>query len=106
MIWMQATAALLALGAVVVSCSEGTDGLRIVKDGDSIVQGTGTVRFLEVEGGCWGIRADEGRNLEPVDLPDGFRQDGLRVRFVAKAVPLVSACMIGSIVEILEIEPL
>lgn len=64
----------------------------------------GTVRFLAIEGGCWSVETASER-YEPVDLPERFRQDGLRVRFEAEVRDdLASVCQIGPLIELREIE--
>jgi hypothetical protein len=65
----------------------------------------GTVRFISLEGGFYGIVADDGTRYEPVNLKEEFRVDGLRVRFTAKpAMDQVSFQMWGLRIEILTIE--
>jgi hypothetical protein len=44
---------------------------------------TGTIRYVDVEGGCYNIFADNGRGYRPVNLPRAYRQHGLRVAFQA-----------------------
>ena len=44
---------------------------------------TGTVTYVDLEGGFYGIVAEDGRNYLPGNLPAEYRQDGLRVRFSA-----------------------
>ncbi|MEJ2183717.1 MAG: hypothetical protein P8Y66_09345 [Nitrospirota bacterium] len=74
---------------------------------EPVITGKGTVRFVDVEGGCWSIVDEEGRRYEPLNLPDAFRRDGLRVAFKARArSDVASACMVGRIIEILQIEAL
>ena len=47
-----------------------------------IESGVGTVRYVELEGGFYGIVADEGNTrYNPTNLHSDYRQDGLRVRF-------------------------
>lgn len=66
----------------------------------------GTVRFLDIEGGCWGIFGEDGVTYEPLGIPREFLKDGLKVRAAVKLRPdLLSICMIGTIVEVLEIKP-
>ncbi len=66
---------------------------------------TGTVRFTPVEGGCWLIRAEDGRAFEPTNLATAFRKDSLRVRATVEARnDLESICQMGQIVDILRIE--
>jgi hypothetical protein len=42
----------------------------------------GTVELREIEGGCWVIETSD-RVLQPTNLPQEFKVDGLRVRFEA-----------------------
>ena len=55
----------------------------------------GTVRHLDVEGGCWVIETAQER-VQPADLPERFRVDGLAVRVKLRDAPdLVSICQVG-----------
>lgn len=66
---------------------------------------TGTVRFQEMEGGFWGIVADDGGKYDPLKLDEKFQKEGLRVRF--KAIPdpdIMSTHMWGKIVKLTQIE--
>lgn len=66
---------------------------------------TGTIRFQEIEGGFWGIVADDGRKFDPMGLDAKFQKEGLRVRF--EATPdsdRMSTHMWGTIVNITHIE--
>jgi hypothetical protein len=66
---------------------------------------TGTIRYMDFEGGFYGIVADSGERYNPVNLPAGYRKNGLRVRFQVKEKKgMTSTRMWGKIVEILEIE--
>jgi hypothetical protein len=68
---------------------------------------TGTVRYVDIEGGFYGIATDEGTKLDPVNLPDAFKQDGTRIRArVERVKDRVSSHMWGALVNILEIERL
>ena len=40
---------------------------------------TGTVTYIDLEGGFYGIVADDGTQYLPLDLPEEFRQDGRAV---------------------------
>ena len=67
----------------------------------------GTVRHIDLEGGFYGIVTDDGRRLEPVNLPREYRKDGVRLR--ARVVSLrdrVSIRMWGTPVRIIEFERL
>lgn len=74
----------------------------VQRDGD-LVTGTGTVRWISLEGGFFAIRGDDGVTYDPVNLPTDFRDDPIRVRFRAKVTSAVSVHMVGPIVEIVEI---
>lgn len=66
-----------------------------------------TVRHLDLEGGFYGLVTEDGRNLDPVNLPKEFQQDGLRLE--VRVVPLrnqVSIHMWGTPVRILEFQQL
>jgi hypothetical protein len=57
----------------------------------------GTVRQVDVEGGCWMIETAQGR-VQPVDLPERFRVDGLAVRITLRDAPdVMSACQGGAL---------
>lgn len=73
---------------------EGSGGIRSVtidarEAGDQQVQAeyrrpwvpAGTVSFVDLEGGFYGIRGDDGEDYYPVQLDEEFRVDGLRVSF-------------------------
>ena len=63
----------------------------------------GVVHFLEIEGGCWVIEVGT-ETIEPIDLPEDFKVDGLRVFFEGeRRDDLASICMVGPIVELLDI---
>ena len=68
---------------------------------------TGTVVFLSIEGGFYGIKGDNGKNYDPVNLPREFRKNGLRVRYEVRELrDRASVHMWGTIVEIVHIEEL
>jgi len=65
-----------------------------------------TVRFHDIEGGCWALAVSSTAQLEPVNLPHEFRVDGLRVHVTITGAEMASVCMIGPTVKVLEIERL
>lgn len=100
---------LLAVAAALVlttaSCSRGfaaserTGGAEIVE--------TGTVKYINLEGGFYGIIGDSGARYDPTNLPKEFKVDGLKVRFTAKRqTGAVSFHMWGTLIEIISIEKL
>lgn len=75
-------------------------------DGE-VVATTGTVQYVDLEGGFYGIVAEDGTRYDPVDLNEEFREDGLRVRFRAeRQEDVVSIRMWGEAIRILAIERL
>lgn len=74
---------------------------------EDIVCGTGTIIFVDLVGGFYGIIGDDGERYRPINLPREFEIDGLRVRFQAKIRDdLADIYMWGTRVEILGIEKL
>jgi hypothetical protein len=47
---------------------------------------TGIIKFLDFEGGFYGIVGDDGRRYDPENLDRSFRVDGLRVRFTVRVI--------------------
>jgi hypothetical protein len=69
--------------------------------------GNGTIVFLSFEGGFYGIKGDDGKSYDPINLPAEFRKEGMRVRFEAKELKnQASFHMWGIIVEIVHIQSL
>jgi len=66
---------------------------------------TGTITFIEVEGGFYGIITDDGARYDPINLPDDFKKDGLRIRFNAQErKDQASFHMWGILIELTKIE--
>lgn len=112
---------LLALLSVslLVGCSNGGEtanaplestapGMNGETASDSVISGTGTVQYVELEGGFYGIVGDDGDvKYDPESLPSAFQEDGLRVRFrLVKRDDVMSMRMWGTPVEVREIERL
>ena len=75
--------------------------------GADILSGTGTINHINLEGGFYGLVADDGRKYLPKDLPREFKVDGLRVRFQVRILAgMATIYMWGTPVEVLSIEKL
>lgn len=78
--------------------------------GGNMVGGEGTVQYLDIEGGFYGIVADDGSNYDPINLSSDFadfQEDGLRVTFEGKVRDdLDSIHMWGTIIELTAVEKL
>jgi hypothetical protein len=102
---------LILLIASGTGCSTRQDAGNAAGDGApppaKVQEITGTVRYIDLEGGFYGIETEEGTRLDPVNLPDDFKKDGLRIKArVEKLADRVSIRMWGALVRILEVERL
>ena len=82
---------------------------HVEKEGDKegVVSGKGTVRFIDIEGGFYGIIGDNDKHYDPINLSQEFKVDGLRVRYKAKIRrDIGSTHMWGTQIEIIRIEKL
>ena len=95
---------ILVLTLFILLAAAGCASTQRGGEGD-IVEGTGTVRYIEVEGGFYGIVADDGRQFDPRNLDESYKEDGLRIHFRLREVDdAVSIRMWGRIVDIISIE--
>lgn len=64
----------------------------------------GTVVYLNLEGGFYGIIGDNGKHYDPQNLADEFKKDSLRVSFEYKVSEnQTSIHMWGELIEIVKI---
>ncbi len=65
----------------------------------------GRVVYLDLEGGFFAINTDKGETLEPINLDERFKKDGLRIKGGYKIrKDLASIHMVGAIVELEDIK--
>jgi len=65
---------------------------------------TGTVKYLDFEGGFYGIIADDDSHYDPLNLPESFKIDGLKVIFSAIIKRgIITFHMWGLVIEIIDI---
>ncbi len=83
-----------------------TSGNHDDDDQPTFVRGQGTVVWVELEGGFWGIEATNGHEYEPVNLPEPFMVNGLKVAFTGKLLNWGTMHMWGEVLEIGEISRL
>jgi len=69
-----------------------------------IISATGSIKYIPLEGGFYGIETDKGEKYLPLNLPAEFKKDGLKVWFKAKPKKSAAIQMWGKPVEILEIK--
>ena len=73
--------------------------------GRGVIQVSGTVEFISLEGGFYAIRAADGKTYDPINLPQEYHHHGMRVRVKARMRgDVASVHMAGPIIEILSIE--
>jgi len=71
-----------------------------------IITGEGEIKYIDLEGGFYGLISSDGSKYDPVNLPDEYKIDGLPVEFeLYKIDGAVSIHMWGEIVYINEIHP-
>jgi len=86
-----------------LAIANGTSAVTLAR----FIQGTGTIRYIDLEGGFYGIIGGDQEHYDPLNLPEGYKQDNLRVEFKARLAPNQNSIhMWGKIIYILEIEQL
>jgi inhibitor of cysteine peptidase len=74
---------------------------------DINIQDTGIIKYIDLEGGFYGIITDKQEQYDPINLPEEFKQDNIRIEFKAIYVKNQSSIHIwGKLIYILEIEQL
>jgi len=75
------------------------------QNSSDLIDITGTVKYIDLEGGFYGIVGPDGTHYEVVGLKKTFQIDGLKVRFRAEELHgISSAQQWGLIVKITHIE--
>ena len=92
-VWQAVIPILIAIAA----CTTDKPGApAMARSGETAVV-EGTVRKIDVEGGCWIIETAQGR-VQLLDLPERFRVDGLSVRVTLRDAPdMSSSCQVGTL---------
>jgi hypothetical protein len=69
---------------------------------------SGTVRAVNIEGGCWRFDTQDGRHfeIEKGSAPAGLLEDGKQATLTLRPrTDLMSTCQIGPIAEVVKVEP-
>jgi hypothetical protein len=74
----------LLLGACLAGCDSTGPSKAGQVTSQAAVSTGGTVVFRETRGGFYGILTDKGGQLEPKNLDERFRTDGLRISFTGQ----------------------
>jgi hypothetical protein len=94
----------LSLLPLVLLASSGVDRCEFsTAPGTFALRISGTIHFLEAEGGCWQLETADGRRFElrPAELPEAARRDGARVTLLG--IPrkdIASVCQGGTVFEV------
>ena len=89
---------IIILTLVAISCSSLESEVRFT---------TGTVKYISLEGGFYGIITDDNKSLDPLNLSKEFQTDGKRIYFkYIEKKEMASFHMWGTIVEIIEVREL
>ena len=87
------------------STTEKTDTSSVLSENE-FVKGTGTVKYIPIEGGFYGIIGDDGKKYL-TKIPPELREDGLRVSFEGRIrKDVATTVMWGIILEPTKIEKL
>lgn len=74
-----------------------------INESEDIKVETGTVNYIDLEGGFYGITGDK-NNYDPVNLPAEYRIDGLKITFKYKVCKeQISFHMWGTMIELIHI---
>jgi hypothetical protein len=93
---------LAAIGIICVALIAGCSD-----QGVSVISGNGVITFINLEGGCWGVTMDGENHYGFSNLPESFRQEGLRVRLAAKiSESQMSFCQADTLIDIINISKL
>ena len=92
--------------ALIILVLTGCGGSGVDLDNRSLGIGpvSGTVRYIDLEGGFYGIVVDDKTAYEPQNLAPEFQQDGLLVRFSGLRINDGSSLMWGIPLKITSIE--
>ncbi len=77
----------------------------LLQGSGKIIKGTGKVKFVDLEGGFYGIITEDGHKLLPLNLPDGLKREGTEIWFEAEVEKgAVSTAMWGIPVKLRRVE--
>ena len=51
---------------------------------DDYVEGFGTIQFNDFEGGFYGFVSDDDEKYVPINLPEEFEKEGIRIKYTLK----------------------
>lgn len=64
----------------------------------------GNVTYRNIEGGFYAIEGDDGKKYDPINLPESFKKDGLKIKVTARLKKeAMGFHMYGTIIEVVNI---
>ncbi len=97
---------ILIVTIVILVLASGSIGGKYFQKEKEMIFATGTIKYITIEGGFYGIITGKEKRYLPVNLPEVFKKDGLRVWFKAKSKKVFTTHTWGESIEILEIKPI
>ncbi len=89
-----ATLILIGIAIITFNQARGFNNIEVIP---------GTIRFINAEGGFWGILGNDGKRYDPIHLPLELRRPGLRVELTIRILEgHIGLRMWGTLVEILD----
>jgi hypothetical protein len=99
------TKILLSLSLLSLVALSGCSLDDLIGGGTKMIEGVGTVMFIDLEGGFYGLEMDNGARYQPLNLAAEFQQDGLRVNFKAMVADDVTTIQQwGTPIDVLEMQ--
>ncbi len=95
---------LMAFGCEPIAEKHGLDGNFNADNPGGEMTFSAKVKWIPLEGGFYGLVAKDGRRFLPINLPPGFRQDGLAVWVRGQPADVATIQMWGTPFEIYEIK--
>lgn len=78
---------------------------KLIDKDSQIKDMKGTVVYVDLEGGFYGIRGEDGKSYNPINLEEEYKRDGIRIEFSAVVrKDIMSIQMWGTIIEIKKIQ--
>ncbi len=97
--------AVFVMLALAITTLVGCVGAGAGSKEEKIVAGTGTIKYIDLEGGFYGIVSDDNQKYDPANLDRSFQQDGLKVKFQARVrKDIIATHMWGTPIEVLSID--
>ncbi len=99
---------LIIVSSIIPGCNKYvSDNKTNVQSDEEVIRAKGTIKFINLEGGFFGIIADDGSKYNPLNLPNKYQRDGLGVSFEGKLrTDMMSINMWGKLIEIINIKEL